>query len=72
MCNRLNLVITTRLRRRKDAQHERKKLRVQGYTREIADRSGTDQVDCGRSPAMIFASLAMRFTQGWIASEALE
>ena len=71
MCNQLNLVTTTRLRRRGDAQHERKKLRVQGYTREIADRSGTDQVDRGRSPAMIFASPAMRFTQGWIASEVL-
>ena len=38
LCKRLNLV-TTRLRRRGDAQRERKKLRVQGYT----ERSRIDQ-----------------------------
>ena len=39
---------------------------------EVADRSGTDQVDCGQSPAMMFASPAMRFAQGGIASEVLQ
>ena len=40
-CNRLNLVTTTRMSRRGDAQRERKKLRVQGYT----GRSRIGQVD---------------------------
>ena len=34
-CNRLNWVTTTKLRRRGDAQRERKKLRVQDYRRRL-------------------------------------